>query len=152
MTWNPGSRVTPRLIWHLLPYILQAPGRPISSKHINEPGSFSTPWSLGMGKIPPFNRESLHILIMGIINPYGLGLMSLSPIIWKSWEFIDPSTYKRTPWVYPPNGSLQDVAQKRIRILKDQSKYLPYNGRIGLYTQDILYYTPTPITLQWLIV
>ncbi len=32
------------------------------------------------GKPPTFNDG---ILIMGIYNPYGLGLMSLSPIIWK---------------------------------------------------------------------
>ena len=34
----------------------------------------------GDGKPPTFNDG---ILIMGPINPYGLGLMSLSPIIWK---------------------------------------------------------------------
>ena len=33
---------------------------------------------LGMGDLPPL----IGNLIMGIINPYGLGL-SLSPIVWK---------------------------------------------------------------------
>ena len=34
----------------------------------------------GWELIPPFNRESLF---HGYINHYGIGLMSLSPIIWK---------------------------------------------------------------------
>ena len=36
---------------------------------------------LGMGDLPPFNDGIL--ISWGPINPYGLGLMSLSPIIWK---------------------------------------------------------------------
>ena len=43
---------------------------------------------LGMGDLPPLNRNPYN----GYINPYGLGLMSLSPIIWKYWELIDPGT------------------------------------------------------------
>ena len=39
---------------------------------------------LGM-VISPLMTEIL--ISWGPINPYGLGLMSLSPIIWKSWEF-----------------------------------------------------------------
>ena len=39
---------------------------------------------LGMGDLPPLMTESLE---WGPINPYGLGLMSLSPIVWKEWEF-----------------------------------------------------------------
>ena len=35
--------------------------------------------------IPPFNDGIL--ISWGPINPYGLGLMSLSPIIWNYWEF-----------------------------------------------------------------
>ena len=45
---------------------------------------------LGDGKNPTFNDGNPGILISwGPINPYGIGLMSLSPIIWKchgSWS------------------------------------------------------------------
>ena len=47
-------------------------------------GSFSTPWSLGMGNLQPL---MMRILWWVFINPYGIGLMSLSPIIWKYREF-----------------------------------------------------------------
>ena len=35
---------------------------------------------------PTFNKNPYN----GYINPYGIGLMSLSPIIWKYRELIDP--------------------------------------------------------------
>ena len=30
---------------------------------------------------------------IGYINPYGIELMSLSPILWKKYGSLDPSTY-----------------------------------------------------------
>ena len=47
------------------------------------------PRFLGDKLIPSFNRNPYN----GYINPYETGLMSLSPIIWKYWELIDPGTY-----------------------------------------------------------
>ena len=41
---------------------------------------------VGDGRPPTFNDGILKK--WGPINPYGIGLMSLSPIIWKSWELI----------------------------------------------------------------
>ena len=44
---------------------------------------------LGM-VIPPLIGNPYN----GYINPYVIGLMRLSPIIWKQWELIDPGTYE----------------------------------------------------------
>ena len=49
----------------------------------------STPY-VGDGKPLTFNDRNR---CNGYINPYGLGLMSLSPIIWKCHGSLDPGTY-----------------------------------------------------------
>ena len=59
-------------------YTLNSGFQMLSSKHHLCQGR-STP-CIGDGRSPTFNRESLF---HGCINPYGLGLMSLSPMIWK---------------------------------------------------------------------
>ena len=48
----------------------------------------STPWSLGMGNLQPLMTGIL--ISWGPIGAPTIGLMSLSPIIWKQWELIDP--------------------------------------------------------------
>ena len=51
--------------------------------HLGSNGCSYVPWSkvaiLGMGNLPPLIGNPFN----GYINPYGIGLMSLSPIIWK---------------------------------------------------------------------
>ena len=44
----------------------------------------------GMGTHPTFNDGNPNPYNWIYINPYGIGLMSLSPIIWKYRELIDP--------------------------------------------------------------
>ena len=40
---------------------------------------------------PTFNRNPYNGYYIYIyINPYGIGLSFPSPILWKSWELIDP--------------------------------------------------------------
>ena len=41
---------------------------------------------LGMGDLPPLSGNPYN----GYINPYEIGLMSLSSTIWKYRELIDP--------------------------------------------------------------
>ena len=49
----------------------------------------STPWPIGDGRPPTFN-DGNPFLMDPYFHPYGIGLMSLSPIIWKYRELIDP--------------------------------------------------------------
>ena len=60
-------------------YVRWAPQRADRYRVLNHPHNWPV---LGMGDIQPLIGNP-GILIMGPINPYGLGLMSLSPIIWK---------------------------------------------------------------------
>ena len=46
-----------------------------------------------------FNQNKGH-LGSRYINPYGIGLMSLSPIIWKQWEWIDPIAHVNVGWFH----------------------------------------------------
>ena len=57
---------------------------------------------------PTFNRNPYN----GYINPYGLGLMSLSPI-WKSWELIDPIAL---PTIHPPRVLLQRTTLEWLHV------------------------------------
>ena len=65
------------------------------------------PWSkvaiLGMVIQPLIGNPYFR----GPLNPYGIGLMSLSPIIWKYRELIDPSTLAK--WDDPPSIEPQSL-------------------------------------------
>ena len=58
------------------------------------------------------------ILIMGNINPYGLGLMSLSPIIWKCHVSLDPIAH--APLV--PKKTIKNQWNNGFESLKGHSK------------------------------
>ena len=69
--------------------------------------SSNVPWSkvafLGM-VIPPL----IGILRMSFKKPPTIGLMSLSPNMWKQWELIDPS---RSGWPRSHRANAQPVVE-----------------------------------------
>ncbi len=55
--------------------------------HRNGEVRTSTKCAIGDGRPPTFNDGIL--ISWGPINPYGLGLMTLSPVIWKKWKICN---------------------------------------------------------------
>ena len=65
----------------------------------------------------------------GYINPYGIGLMSLSPTIWKYRELIDPSTY-----IYTVNEP-----QKKNQALRLPTKLTAGQKKMMLWKRNLLF-------------
>ena len=80
------------------------------------------------GQKSPYWGWSSHLLIgiliiNGYINPYGLGLMSLSPYYMESWEFFSTRSHISDFFVFtmlPCNWMLMIIAFHQLRLQESQ--------------------------------